>query len=89
MVSCVGAGLCRAALGSACELRATAPGFIDTLSSVRNRRAAGRGRGMCPTEVNSRALAGPAPTGFCYLLKNLGKKKQRGFVSNSQGRRLE
>lgn len=40
-------------------------------------------------EVNSRAPAGPAPTGFCYLLKNLGEEKQRGFVTNSQGRKLE
>lgn len=40
-------------------------------------------------EVNSRVPAGLAPTGFCYLLKNLGKEKQRGFVTNSQGSKLE
>lgn len=40
-------------------------------------------------EVNSKAPAGPALTGFCYLLKNLGEEKQRGFVTNSQGRKLE
>lgn len=39
--------------------------------------------------MNSRALTGPAPTGFCYLLRNPGNKKQRGLVSNSRGGRLE
>lgn len=40
-------------------------------------------------EGKSRAPAGPAPTGFCYLLKNLGEEKQRRIVTNSQGRKLE
>lgn len=87
-MSCIGTELCLAVLGSACELRAAAPGFTNILSSVGNSRVAVWGRGLCPTEVNSRALTGPAPTGFCYLLKILGNKKQRGFVSNSQGKKL-
>lgn len=36
-----------------------------------------------------RVPAGPAPTASPYLLKSLGKEKQRGFVTSSQGRKLE
>lgn len=57
--------------------------------SVRKSRAAGWGRGLCPTDVNSRAFTEPNPTVFGYLLKILGKRKQKGFVSSVQGRKLE
>ena len=66
----------------------TAPCVAES-PSVRKSGAAGWGRGLCPTDVNSRAFTEPNPTVFCYLLKILGKRKQRGFVSSVQGRKLE